>query len=53
MGLTGALGVGVAYVIFRGIADISSVLVIIGLASLRWDCTRSSSSSSIVAFAAV
>jgi predicted PurR-regulated permease PerM len=32
MGLTGALGVGVAYVIFRGIADISSVLVIIGLA---------------------
>jgi predicted PurR-regulated permease PerM len=32
MGLTGALGVGVAYVLFRGVADISSVLVIIGLA---------------------
>ena len=30
-GLTGALGVAVAYVIARGIADISSVLVIIGL----------------------
>src|SRR5580658_2556604 len=32
MGLTGALGVGVAYVLFRGVADISSVLVIIRLA---------------------
>jgi predicted PurR-regulated permease PerM len=32
IGLTGALGVAVAYVIARGIADISSVLVIIGLA---------------------
>ena len=32
VGLAGALGVGVAYVLFRGVADISSVLVIIGLA---------------------
>src|SRR3984957_4584495 len=32
VGLTGALGVAVAYVIARGIADITSVLVIIGLA---------------------
>jgi hypothetical protein len=32
IGLTGALGVAVAYVAARGIADISSVLVIIGLA---------------------
>jgi predicted PurR-regulated permease PerM len=32
IGLTGAFGVAVAYVIFRGIADISSVLVIVGLA---------------------
>jgi predicted PurR-regulated permease PerM len=32
IGLTGALGVAVAYVLARGIADISSVLVIIGLA---------------------
>ena len=31
IGLTGALGVAVAYVAARGIADISSVLVIIGL----------------------
>jgi predicted PurR-regulated permease PerM len=31
-GLTGALGVAVAYVVARGIADIASVLVIIGLA---------------------
>ena len=31
VGLTGALGVAVAYAIFRGIADISSVLIIIGL----------------------
>jgi predicted PurR-regulated permease PerM len=32
VGLTGALGVAVAYVMARGIADITSVLVIIGLA---------------------
>ena len=32
VGLTGALGVAVAYVIARGIVDITSVLVIIGLA---------------------
>jgi len=32
VGLTGAFGVAIAYVIARGIADISSVLVIIGLA---------------------
>jgi predicted PurR-regulated permease PerM len=32
VGLTGALGVAVAYGIVRGIADITSVLVIIGLA---------------------
>ena len=32
VGLTGAFGVALAYVIARGIADISSVLVIIGLA---------------------
>jgi len=32
VGFTGALGVAVAYVIARGIADITSVLVIIGLA---------------------
>src|ERR1700689_4020601 len=32
VGLTGAFGVAVAYVIVRGIADITSVLVIIGLA---------------------
>lgn len=31
IGLTGGLGVAVAYVIARGIADITSVLVIIGL----------------------
>jgi predicted PurR-regulated permease PerM len=31
VGLTGALGVAVAYVLFRGVSDISSVLVIIGL----------------------
>lgn len=31
IGLTGALGVAVAYVVARGIADISSVLIIIGL----------------------
>jgi predicted PurR-regulated permease PerM len=32
VGLTGAFGVAVAYVIFRGIADITSVLIIVGLA---------------------
>jgi predicted PurR-regulated permease PerM len=32
VGLTGALGVAVAYVIARGIADITTVLVIVGLA---------------------
>src|ERR1700678_2611606 len=32
IGLTGALGVAVAYVLARGIADIATVLVIIGMA---------------------
>ena len=32
VGLTGAFGVAVAYVIFRGIADITGVLAIVGLA---------------------
>ena len=32
VGLTGAFGVALAYVIFRAIADIASVLVIVGLA---------------------
>jgi hypothetical protein len=32
IGLAGAFGVAVAYEIFRGIADVSSVLIIIGLA---------------------
>ncbi len=32
VGLTGALGVGVAYLLFRGLADVTSVLVIVGLA---------------------
>ncbi len=32
IGLTGGLGVAVAYVVVRGIADIASVLVVIGLA---------------------
>jgi predicted PurR-regulated permease PerM len=32
MGLTGALGVALAYVAYRGLADISSVLIIIGVA---------------------
>ncbi len=32
IGLTGAFGVAVAYVVFRGIADVASVLVIVGLA---------------------
>jgi predicted PurR-regulated permease PerM len=32
MGLSGAFGVAIAYVVFRGLADISSVLIIIGVA---------------------
>jgi predicted PurR-regulated permease PerM len=32
IGLSGAFGVGAAYVVFRGIADITSVLIIVGLA---------------------
>ena len=32
VGLTGAFGVAVAYVVVRGIADIASVLIIVGLA---------------------
>ena len=32
IGLTGALGVGVAYLIFRGLSDVASVLVIVGVA---------------------
>ena len=32
IGLTGALGVGVAYLLFRGLADVASVLVVVGLA---------------------
>ena len=32
IGLTGALGAGVAYLLFRGLADVTSVLVIVGLA---------------------
>jgi len=32
VGLTGALGVGVAYLLFRGLADVTSALVIVGLA---------------------
>lgn len=32
VGLAGAFGVAVAYVIFRGIADVASVLIIVGLA---------------------
>ncbi len=32
VGLTGALGVGVAYLIFRGLSDVTSVLVIVGVA---------------------
>ncbi len=32
IGLAGAFGVAVAYIMFRGIADITSVLVIVGLA---------------------
>ena len=32
VGLTGALGVGVAYLLFRGLADVTSVLVIVGVA---------------------
>ena len=32
VGLTGALGVGIAYILFRGLADVTSALVIVGLA---------------------
>jgi predicted PurR-regulated permease PerM len=32
VGMAGAFGVAVAYVVFRGIADITSVLVVVGLA---------------------
>lgn len=32
VGLTGAFGVAVAYVIFRGLGDVASVLIILGLA---------------------
>jgi predicted PurR-regulated permease PerM len=32
IGLTGALGVGVAYLLFRGLSDVASVLVIVGVA---------------------
>jgi predicted PurR-regulated permease PerM len=32
VGLTGALGVGVAYILFRGVADVASAIVIVGLA---------------------
>jgi predicted PurR-regulated permease PerM len=32
VGLTGALGVAVAYVTFRGLGDVASVLIIVGLA---------------------
>ena len=32
IGLTGALGVGVAYLIFRGLSDVTSALVIVGVA---------------------
>ena len=32
VGLAGAFGVAVAYVVFRGLADIASVLVVVGLA---------------------
>ena len=32
VGLAGAFGVGVAYVVFQGIGDITSVLIIVGLA---------------------
>ncbi len=32
IGLTGALGVGVAYLLFRGLSDVTSVLVIVGVA---------------------
>ena len=37
IGLTGGLGVGVAYVIFRGLADVASVLVVVG-----WRCSSPS-----------
>src|SRR6185437_10154470 len=32
VGLTGALGVGVVYLLFRGLSDVTSVLVIVGVA---------------------
>ena len=32
VGLTGALGVGVVYLLFRGLTDVTSVLVIVGVA---------------------
>ncbi len=32
VGLTGGLGIGVAYILFRGLADVTSALVIVGLA---------------------
>ena len=32
VGFTGALGVGVAYLLFRGMSDVTSVLVIVGVA---------------------
>jgi predicted PurR-regulated permease PerM len=32
IGLTGALGVGVAYLLFRGLSDITSALVVVGVA---------------------
>jgi predicted PurR-regulated permease PerM len=32
IGLTGALGIGVAYLLFRGLSDVTSVLVIVGVA---------------------
>jgi predicted PurR-regulated permease PerM len=32
VGLAGAFGVAVAYIIFRGIADVASVLIVVGLA---------------------
>jgi predicted PurR-regulated permease PerM len=32
IGFTGALGVGVAYLLFRGLSDVTSVLVIVGVA---------------------
>ena len=37
IGLTGALGVAVAYLLFRGLADVASVLVIVD-----WRCSSPS-----------